>query len=156
MSEEGVRWCACQRRPDGCLRLGGVKYPIAPAASTLPAKVEVGSEHPAAVGPSFGAATPHSASKLEAHSQRMRNVGRDREALHVRRCGAVRHLDRAFRAASGNRPRRAIETARSKPSERTALTPDMVVRELAKIAFANMADYSAPSRVATPISTSPC
>ncbi len=35
----------------------------------------------------------------------------------------------------------AIATARSKQSERTALTADMVVRELAKLAFANMGDY---------------
>ncbi len=35
----------------------------------------------------------------------------------------------------------AIATARSKQSERTALTADMVVRELAKIGFANMGDY---------------
>ncbi len=35
----------------------------------------------------------------------------------------------------------AIATARSKQSERTALTADMVVQELAKIAFANMGDY---------------
>jgi phage terminase small subunit len=35
----------------------------------------------------------------------------------------------------------AIATARSKQSERTALTADMVVRELAKLAFANLGDY---------------